>query len=33
MTGKGLFASFYDKRRPVEEILDLINLADHRANG
>lgn len=25
-----LFASFYDRHRPVEEIMELINLTDHR---
>jgi ABC-2 type transport system ATP-binding protein len=27
-----LFATFYDKARPTEEILDLINLTEHRKN-
>lgn len=27
-----LFATFYDKARPTEEILQLINLTDHRKN-
>ncbi|SDY25110.1 ABC-2 type transport system ATP-binding protein [Evansella caseinilytica] len=27
-----LFATFYDKARPTEEILELINLTDHRNN-
>ncbi|MFC0562507.1 ABC transporter ATP-binding protein [Halalkalibacter alkalisediminis] len=27
-----LFATFYDKARPTEEILNLINLTDHRNN-
>ncbi|WP_332634763.1 ABC transporter ATP-binding protein [Halalkalibacter flavus] len=27
-----LFATFYDKARPTEEILELVNLTDHRNN-
>lgn len=27
-----LFATFYDKARPTEEILELVNLTDHRKN-